>query len=480
MKKIKNKIIRYSLAAITLSTTIVFNSCSRELNINNDPNNPTEVPIQTLMTSSIVGLGYHIGGEATRMPANIVQHYAGHRNQPLEYAQYNIVPSSTDGLWINTYDVLMDLKEIEKKGTASGDFRFVGISQLLQAYTFSVATDLFGDIPFSQALQGVDNLTPAYDGQEQIYTQLIALVDTGITNVKSNKGINPGSSDLIYAGNPSKWEKFGNSLKLRLYNHLSKRQPNAAKTFLDSNPALITNSADNAAVVFGASASNSNPIYQFDILSGRKDNAVASTIVNKMKTLNDPRIPLYFKPVENGSLAGEYIGNVPGDDVDDAGETLYSRVGPAFAEAESPVILMSAAEINFIKAEVYNRAGNSPMALVSYNNAIIEDFSALGLSAASAATYLANTSVAFDGSLQRIMEQKWITMFQGSYESWVDWRRTGFPVLTPAIINRTNDVIPRRLPYPQIEINVNGNSLSSGPGIPVPFESLKTKVWWDQ
>jgi hypothetical protein len=77
------------------------------------------------------------------------------------------------------------------------------------------------------------------------------------------------------------------------------------------------------------------------------------------------------------------------------------------------------------------------------------------------------------------MEQKWITMFQGSYESWVDRRRTGFPVLTPPAINRTSGVIPRRLPYPQIEINVNTAALQAGPGIPIPFVSLGNKVWWD-
>lgn len=477
MKIIKNKIIKYSFVGMILLTGVV-TSCTSELDINNNPNNPKEVPISTLMTSAIVNAGYTLGGEATRMPASIVQHYAGHRNQPLEYAQYNITPSSTDGLWINVYDALMDMKELEKKSIESEDLTYAGISQILQAYMFSVTTDIFGDIPFSEALQGVGKITPAYDKQETIYPELIKMIDAGIANIKLNKGLNPGASDIIYNGNVTKWERFANSLKLRLYNHLSRKQPNAAKAFLDTNPLLIENNEDNAKVQFGSTSSNSNPIYQFDVLSGRKDQAVASTIVDKMKALDDPRIGSYFKPVVNGTLAGQIIGNVPGNDDDDSGETKYSRVGSAYASVNSPVYLISASEVSFIKSEIFHRAGNLALSKASYDKAIADDFSSLKVD--SAATYLLQPNVAFDGSLSRIMEQKWITMFQAPYEAWVDWRRTGFPVLRAASPNRTNNVIPRRLPYPQIEINVNGASLQAGPGIPVPFESMKSKVWWDQ
>jgi hypothetical protein len=478
MKKIKNT-IRYAFVFgfVTISTIII--SCDNELDINKDPNNPTEVPLSALLAASEVDLGYTIGGEATRMPANVMQHYAGHRGQPLDYSQYNLTSSGTDRLWSNLYDVLLDLRDIETKGKKTNDKIYLGISQLLQAYTFSVATDIFGDIPYVQSLQGFININPGYDKQETIYNSLLALIDSGIANVKSNQGTNPSGSDVIFGGNVSKWEKFGNSLKLRLFNHLSKRNPAQALTFLQTNPVLIDVAADNAKVVFGTTAANANPIHQFDVLSGRKDNAVCSTIVDKMKLLADPRIPLYFNKVaKNGQgFAGQYIGNKPGVDVDDSGENLYSRTGTAFASISSPVMLISAAEVNFIKSEIYFRDSNLASAKTAYEKAITEDFTALG--ATNPATYIANPLVAFDDTLSRIMEQKWITMFQGSYESWVDWRRTGFPVLTPPVINRTSGVIPRRLPYPQIEINVNGASLSAGPGVPIPYETIKTKVWWD-
>lgn len=482
MKKIKifNELIQTKKIFVGIFSGMVFlTSCTSELDINNDPNAPTAVPNSTLLSSSEVNLGYIIGGEATRMPSNIVQYYAGHRGQPNEYARYDITPSSTDGLWTNLYNVLIDLKAIENNTKDTDDKLYLGISQLLQVYTFSVLTDAFGDIPYSQALQLSANLTPAYDKQEDIYNALLLLVDTGIANVVADSGSNPGTADVIYGGSSTKWAAFGRSLKLRLLNHLSLRRPTAALTYLQTNPTFITSTDNDAKVVFGISAANANPIYQFDILSGRKDNAVANTIVNKMKALTDPRIPVYFTPIRDESpLAGQFLGNIPGDDTDDSSANLFSRTGSAYASTDSPVILLSAAEVNFIKAEVYFRASDAANAGLSYTNAITEDLASLGLRAATT-NYLSNPLVTYNNTLERIMEQKWITMFQGAYESFVDYRRTGLPALTASVNNRTSGSIPVRLSYPQIEINVNSTQLSAGPGIPQPYISLSNKVWWD-
>ena len=304
------------------------------------------------------------------------------------------------------------------------------------------------------------------------------MIDEGLAALSA--GTETISGDIVYGGDVAKWKKYGNSLKLRLLNHLSRRQPNAAANFLASNPSLIDTSVDDAKVLFGTVASNANPIYQFDVLSGRSDQAVSSTIVDKMKALSDPRVGVYFEPVANNvlGLKGQYLGNAPGNDEEDSKKNRYSRVGSAYASIKAPVVLMSAAEVNFIKAEVYHRASNAASAQAAYQAAITQDFAALGLSS-SAATYLANANVAYNGTLQRIMEQKWITMFQASYESWVDWRRTGFPALTPAASNVTSNVIPRNLPYPDVEINSNRANLVAGPGVPIPYTGLSNRVWWD-
>lgn len=470
--------LRIKLSAILLLTLATV-SCKKTLDINDDPNNPTDVGTRLLLPSAQVNLAYQLGGDASLVTGNIVQHYGGHRGQPLEYNQYNITPSSTDGLWSTMYaGVLRDLKEITTKSRASGDSMYVGVSQILTALSYSVLTDLYGDIPFSQALSEIENINPAYDKQEAIYPALVAMIDAGVANVKSNKGVKPGNDDVVYRGNMVNWEKFGNSIKLRLLNHLSKRQPAAAAAFLNTNPLLITSNAESARVVFGGTDANANPIYQFDELSGRKDNAVSATLVTKLQQLSDPRIPVYFRTVRSGARQGQYFGNRPGDDTDDAGESLYSRVGTAYASVNSPVYFLSHAEVKFIIAEVRLREGKTADAATAYNAAITSDFESLGLSS-SVGAYLLKPEVVFNNSLQRLIEQKWITLFQAPYEAWVDYRRTGFPTLAAGTVNRTNGVIPRRLPYPQLEINLNRASLAAGPGVPVPFETLKTRVWWD-
>ena len=477
MKKIRNNISKYAVLLALTATSLVITSCRQELDINVDPNNPSQASLPGLLSGSQVGFAFALGGEGTRMPASIVQHYAGHRAQPLDYAQYRITSSATDGTWTALYNTLMDMKELENKAAASGSQAYVGVSKLLQAHAFSVITDMFGDVPFSEALQGRTNITPAYDKQENIYPALITMIDEGLTALSA--GTETISGDVVYGGDVAKWKKYGNSLKLRLLNHLSSRQPNAAANFLASNPSLIETSVDDAKVAFGSVAANANPIYQFDVLSGRSDQAVSSTIVDKMKALSDPRVGVYFEPVANNvlGLKGQYLGNAPGNDEEDSKKNRYSRVGSAYASIKAPVVLMSAAEVNFIKAEVYHRASDL-RAQAAYQAAITQDFAALGLSS-SAAAYLANANVAYNGTLQRIMEQKWITMFQASYESWVDWRRTGFPVLTPAASNATSNVIPRNLPYPDVEINSNRANLVAGPGIPIPYTGLSNRVWWD-
>lgn len=482
MKKIKSSIVKSVVVLGLLSTPIIFNSCRQELDINTDPNNPPNASVQSLLSASQAGFAYALGGEGTRMPAAFMQHYAGHRGQPLDHARYRVRTSDTDNTWESFYNVLMDMKELEKKATASGDQVYLGMSKILQAHAFSVLTDLFGDIPFTEALQGKANLSPAYDKQETIYPALIKMIEEGITDVKSGAGVSPAGADIVYNGDVTKWEKYANSLKLRLLNHQSKKTPLAAATFLATNPALIENFADNAKVNFGSTAANANPIYQFDVLSGRKDQAVASTIVDKMKSLSDPRVTVYFAPVKNDGAGkkGQYLGNAPGSNVDDSGENNYSRVGSAYAGSTAPVVLMTAAEVNFIKAEVYKRAGNDASAKTAYDTAITQDFLALGLSSAS--TYLANSSVAYNNTMERIMEQKWITMFQASYESWIDWRRTGFPALTPPANNSSfTKAIPRRLPYPTVELNVNRNNLIAvvGGNI-VEFQFYLKPVWWDE
>jgi hypothetical protein len=242
MKQIKFSTAK-QLAALLLLVGLASASCKKMLDINTDPNNYTDVPVTTLLPAAEVNLAFTLGGNASRYAGSFIQHYGGHRGQPVQYGQYNFDPSQSDNFWSSMYaGVLRDLRTIIDKSRVTGDSMYVGAAQILSAHTFSVLTDMYGDIPFTDALNGVGSITPKYDKQEDIYPALINLLTAGAANVKSGTGRKPGTDDVLYgsiAAAPAwgtAWEKAANSLKLRLLNHLSKVQPTAAQDFSVNKP----------------------------------------------------------------------------------------------------------------------------------------------------------------------------------------------------------------------------------------------------
>ncbi|TRX62532.1 SusD/RagB family nutrient-binding outer membrane lipoprotein [Fulvivirga sp. M361] len=474
------------------------------LDVNEDPNRPTDVPVSVLLPAVEARLAFVYGGLHARIPAHFVHYYSGHRNQHLRYDQWDIQLPDNNRIWTELYaGVLQDILEMETKAIEEESFTYVGIGKVLKALTYAMLTDSFGDIPFSQALQVIDNITPAYDTQESIYPQLIAMLDEAIVDLGRNSSQSPGTDDFIYRGDTDLWIRFANSLKLRLLNRTSKRTPDAAIAFLNTNPPLISENSQNAEVSFFATATQENPMYQLDNLSGFQDNSLSAQFLQRLEGLNDPRIPFFFEPVTNNDAIG-IAGKVSGLDDDDSGRSKYSRIGAAFAAADAPVPFITAAGVLFTIAEVQLRANNAGAAETAYNSAVRADFQRLNtttagkpevnlltstdrgsiigeISAAAIESYLVQTSVAFDGTLARIIEQKYISNFVNPAEGWFDWRRTGFPddFITPTT-NLTIGVRPRRLPHPESEINFNSKSLSAGPGIPRKDVTLLERVWWDQ
>ncbi|PUZ27853.1 Starch-binding associating with outer membrane [Chitinophaga costaii] len=477
MKKVKHIALYTALGAMMAAGS----SCKKYLDVNTNPNNPTDVPVATILSNAEVMITYTTGGNVSRMTSSVVQYYSGHRNQPYDYDRYKILPTDNDYTWSNLYAAMKNLRVAQQKGYESQSYGYVGISQVLTAYTFSILTDMMGDIPVKQALRDDSTLTPAYDKQQDIYPYLQTMLDSGIVNLgKTSVGVDPADDDLVYGGEKANWIKLANSLKLRLYNHISKIDATAAQKFLATSPALIEQNSEGAYVYYKAGAGNQNPIYQFDVLSGRTDEAISQTFIDKLNAVNDPRKTLLLAPVQDNSngFKGQYRGKAPGVNEEDPNLSLYSRVGSAYGDATAPVVIISASEVDFIKAEVALRAGDPATAGVAYNKGISDDFDFLGISS-SLSAYVAQPSVAWNGTLQQLINQKYIAMFGTSTEAWVDWRKTGFPALTPAIGNFTGDVIPRKFPVSQTEVDLNGAQLAAGPGIPTPYVELKKRVWWD-
>ena len=431
-----------SFHLITLILIVIgFSSCEQYFgDVNVDPDSPSSVTPPVLLPSAQVRLAYLAGGEASRYASIFTQHVDGVSRQFSVIQDYGIQPTDVNGMWGQAIysGILQDLKQLQQ--IASENPHYTGISQVLEAYTIMVATDFFGDIPYSQALQGADNLQPAFDSQESIYTDIQTLLDESIVNfAATNSGIVPGSDDLIYGGDITLWTKFAYTLKARAHLHLGLIDGSNYTKALTALTNGFTSSADNANLQFGTATTANAPWFQYN--NDRNDIAVGANYVSLMNSLND---------TVRARVLGAPLG-VP---------------HPLFVPDQSQALL-TYTETKFIEAECRMQT-NTSGAHQAYLDGIQSSFADLGLSADYAA-YVAQNAVdpgATQLTMTEIMTQKYIAMYT-DFEVFNDWRRTGIPSLTP----NSGTQIPVRLPYPNDEINYNQNCPT---GV-----TLFDKVWWD-
>ncbi len=445
--------------------------------IDTDPVNPLDVRIELLIPSVTAGVPYYVNGtDLAYISSVFVEHTTGtfSKMRSVDRRQ-NINSKLANNAWLNVYTgPLKNLEVIMQKGSTGGEeegnWKYVGIAQVLYAYTFSVMTDLFGKVPFSEALAGSDDRKPAFDKQELIYDSLQVILDSAIVNLQKTSIQDPGSEDLIYNGNTTSWIKAAWTLKARLYNHLSKRSPaQSAANVISCIDNGFTSADDD--MLFTAwtgeeDINNQNPWYRFE--EDRQQLSVSETIYDYMDDLDDPRIPVYFdtalvyffnpfKPASNGTAD------------EDASGTNYSKISKTVLYEDAPLPMLTYREFNFIIAEAYLRLGITNKANAYYESGMILSLNNSGITDSAQAVYMASNNVqpSMEGiSLKHVIKQKYIALYPfQSIEAYTDWRRTGYPKL-----NNPFDT-PRRFPYPQNEISTNGDN--------VPDVETTDGVWWD-
>ena len=304
----KSRRYNYILAALVLC--FAFSSCSDYLDINRDPNNPTDVSLALLLPyaeASIVGAVDNTAGGLSSHTQTVMGQYTqrGFLNdyglQPNDFA---IIIS-----WAQFYtEALTDLNLLIAKGTEEESWHYVGIAQVLEAYMFSVAVDLWGDVPFSEAGLGSENPFPNYDSGADVYTGIFALLDEAIANF--NKTAPLVSADLFYSGSPAKWRKLAKSLKLKLLNQVRLVQDVTTEaTALVTEGDLILSVEDDWELPYGTSISpeNRNPGYVQEWTAGGQFYYIDPYFFETMRGtdtffpggnifqgISDPRIPYYF------------------------------------------------------------------------------------------------------------------------------------------------------------------------------------------
>jgi hypothetical protein len=398
-------------------------------------------------------------------------------------------PTTADGWWVSYYaGPLQDFKQALRQATAANKPNQIGPILVMRAWDYEIMTNMWGDIPFSQANLGDSGvIAPKYDSQKVIYDSLLKNVTDANTMMNASAGGTFGAQDPIYAGDVAKWKKFANSLRARLGMDLSKADPARAKTEVAAAIAAggFTSNADNAQLKWPGDGVNDNPWYsnQKEGKGTRDDARFSATFIDTLNSLKDPRLPIYARPTQ---ATGTFVGMPNGLEAGAAGAygTRASRLGTKVFAKDQPSYIMTYAEFSFIKAEAAERGWISGSAAQFYQDGIRASMQQWGVADADIATYLAQPSVVYKGGtagLAQIGVQKWIAFFTQGFEAWMEWRRTGYPNLTPAQNARTaGGVIPRRMIYPQTEQSFNQGNLSAALSSQGGSDALSSRLWIDK
>ena len=461
------KKIIYKTKALLLILLVVSACDFGDTNVN--PALPNDVSAQAIMPAAQTGIAFAIGGEMVRINGLFMQHFVGINAQQFDNYQYLVSAPDMDGVWRRMYhNALNPIVTVLRKAEEEDSRHTAAVAKILIAHGVGSLTDMFGDIPYSDAWGGLDNnFFPAYDTQEDIYTVVQRLLDEAITALAGDAGAGPalGADDLMYGGNAARWGRIAQSLKAKYYLHTSKVSNTAYANALSVLADGMADNSDDFQFVFGSAANEANPQYQFSQDRGGNIN-INQYFFDLLINSNDPRTAAFLNP----------------DPDEPSGYNTDFNSGTYYTQINSPVIFMSYAELKFIEAEAELMGNNDvPAAEAALTEAITASLSKI-VGSVDAAYVTANSDLQSladnDARLEQIISQKHIALYSHGLETWTDYRRTGYPDLTPVTGGSNtfnlNGEIPRRLPYPQTEIDLNSSQ------VPITSPNLQNRFWWDE
>ncbi|MFD2248552.1 SusD/RagB family nutrient-binding outer membrane lipoprotein [Pontibacter ruber] len=462
--------------------------------INVDPRQVKEAPTRTLLTFSLQQLPFTTWNSPIRNVAGYGTEYMALYSQHLAEGPY---PGSSlynvrNLSWTAWYtgplynlQTIINLNNEDSKladlGNGSKDNQ-IAVARILKAYYFWFLTDIYGDIPYSEALKGNEILQPKYDSQESIYTDLFKELKEAQAMIKEDEAGVTG--DILLGGDMAAWKRFANTTRLFMSLRLMKKDPGKAQAEMTAalTDGVIESNAQNITHQFiGGDPNNWNPWYENYSNDNRNDYALSATLGNYMLGTKDPRVFVYgevlngseIKPLAYGSSAAK---NIPG---------IYSRIGASLQADNTEVPIFTYAQVQFVKAEAVHRGFSIPVegsAAELYNSAIKASWEFWGVyDEAKFNEFIADPKVAYtsgDAGLERIISQKWVHQYLNGFESWTDWRRTGYPVLAPAPDAVDTRGIPRRMGYPSNAKALNEKGYTEAVARQGADDNY-TRVWWD-
>mgnify|MGYP003629591221 CR=1 FL=1 len=459
----------------------LFFSCSGDLeDMNVDIKNATAAPAETFFNNAVKNLSDRLSSNtygATGSPWNISRLLV----QQMSSVTYNEGTTYyTSYTWDQVYmGVLNNLKqsrsviESEESANTAVSANQLAIIEIVEVYTYAKLVESFGDIPYSQALD-VDNISPVFDEDDAIYEDLISRLTTAIQSLdESQAGWN---QDILYNGNVAGWKKFGSSLLFQMGMRIIDAKPNLAENAISTAlPNVFTSNADIAEVEMLSSQPNTSQLYVDIAVGNRRDIVGCEPFVDYMNSLNDPRVSVFFQPVDG--TQDVYLGSPSGLTV---AYFDYSRFGSMFYQPETPVIFLDYATVEFLLAEAAERGITGVTDAAShYDAAITASFDYYGVGGID--TYLSDPDVAYStapGTWQeKIGMQKWVALFNQGLEAWTEYRRLDYPILE-APPQSFVPTVPVRNTYPISEQTLNRPNYESADAS-IGGDLLTTKLFWD-
>ncbi len=463
-------------------------ACNKDFDeINTNPNAPGQVQPELLLRQIIYSFGEEMSYEGF-VAGNLLGQYFTQIDFNLFDRHSLTEPQFGGNPWPILYKNLRDNEILLRQSRESPVIQvYEGPALILKAYLTAVLTDLYGDVPYSEALRGSEgNVSPKYDTQEMIYLGpdgILANIDQAIEKIMNYQGVQQLEGDILFEGNLDNWIRFANSLKIKYLMRISGRinVEQALQTVFNDGRYMVENE-QNAIFNFTDGQPNS---FRMAILREGDFNlfVLSETMEEILKDLNDPRLSIYFRPISNNLSEPTYKGLLNGPDASQTSISVsdYSLSGTIFREhtGDLDANFMTAWETQFFLAEAAERGLIMADAKLLYDQAIHLAFEYWNTSMPP--SYLSEKALyGKDGKdkLGQIITQKWIANIINGYEGWIDYRRTGYPVLKPISASLNNDLIPVRLPYPTDEQALNATNFNAATA--ENNNSVNSPVWWDK
>lgn len=432
--------------SIILLAALVFVSCENFVggDINQDPNNPTDVPIGAQFPAIQIAMADVYGGAFSRFNSMLVQQVEGVARQWVSFNQYTgLTPNRFDAAWQNIYEnILNEIRIAQTAATEQGFNHYLGVLNIMEANTLMTATDVWDDMPYTAALQGIDDPNPTYDTQSDLYATIYRLLDEGISLLNGPAGsVAPGGEDVFYGGDVSLWIKAATAMKAR-----GKLKDGDYSGAMADAQNAFANAAENMAFQY-PDANAAGQWYRFN---------------------RDRTADLEFHPTMRGIMQG-LNDTMRLAQFDQIFTTDHTYMVPNFLQE-----MITYREMQFIIAECDFRmnAGGTQTGHDAYLAGISAAFDRVGVSGAYA-DYVAQADIdpgVGNLTLEHIMTQKYIAMYLQP-ENYSDWRRTNIPALTPV----SGTAIPVRWHYSSDEYLFNSNSPSE-----TEVNIFTDKVGWNQ